>query len=336
MVEFDVYEFAPLDRARPIVAAGPWLGEVGVAMMRWAPYLRALASAGWQVACGGLTGHEPIYEDFAAQYWGLAQKDARLLLGSEQIYNDGVLHVRWQEGDLRAECARKGYVYPAALHREIAAAFDTRLSRLEGKFVRVVQRMGPQRRFAPPRGRANDREVARAALLSWGVDRFLMFLPRRRAVQAEARTWPIETYLEFVVRLSAVTPRWGIAILGSGPYEADFACRVDRLRIPRTVNLIGESLAVQLGFWQIASMSTGPPSGGLCPSYLLGVPILHWEKPGQPALRKGQPWRTTQEPAFTAAAGVVSEWALVGDDFSGGADLIARLQRAHDLACRHV
>ena len=68
MVEFDVYEFAPLDRARHIVAAGPWLGEVGVAMMRWAPYLRALASAGWQVACGGLTGHEPIYEDFAAQY----------------------------------------------------------------------------------------------------------------------------------------------------------------------------------------------------------------------------------------------------------------------------
>jgi hypothetical protein len=319
------HRFAAVDPHQSVLIAGPWIGELGVAMIRWGPYMRALAGEGHQVVCGGIEGFEALYADFASEYWSIPHETVREIRGTEQLYNDGVLHDCWQRDELRHHARRKQLHYPDHLHQAIAAAFHDTVTQAGWPDARVIMQLGEARRFAPLMASAADRDYAASVSTTRGVDRWVMVLPRLRPVQALERTWPPATYLDVITALARSLSSSGIAVVGSRLYEAAFADLVDGLANRHVVSLIDQPFGVQLAFWERAAVATGPPSGGLCLAYLLGVPLVHWEKPGAPTMRHGQLWRDGQEPAFSAAAGVVSEWIDVDESGHHAARLVARV-----------
>ena len=298
---------------RHVLLAGPWVGELGVAMIRWVPYLRHLRRAhphSYFIA-SGYANWQVLYADFCDEYWILPDQFQQELLNRETSFNYGALHHFCGNDSYREHALRKGLPITPEVHERIALMWLREAERRRFATMTLVMKLGNERAFEPLRASDPVRARAGRLLAACGADptvhRIVMMLPRCRLHQSQTRGWPPEVY-EAAITTIARQDDLALILLGSPAHEGQFVGY--GRQFSRLVNLIGEGLEQQLAFWELADLGTGPPTGGLVPGYLTRTPLLHWYKPGQFPTRHGVPFHQSAEQDY-AIFGIRSRWIEV-------------------------
>ncbi len=324
----------PIPDGAEVVFCGPWLGELGVEMVRWVPYLRSIRAAQPEahLVAGGYANSACLYRDFADEFWVLDEGYRHAFLNRETSFNYGVFHELSGNDAYREHAARKGFDDTSAVHREIGAAWFAELERRRLHPSLIVSALGESRAHRPLSAGDHARHRALELLERKGAaptDGIVMLLPRLRALQGAQRSWSPTFYRRVIGELSEV-PDSVVIMLGSRTHEASLAALGNQ---PHVLDAIGEGLDVQLAFWERSALGSGPPSGGLVPGYFTGTPLLHWYKPGLFPTRHGRPWNELAERDYEVF-GITSEWIEVDEAPSSAHRLVgtiaAHLDRTRD------
>jgi hypothetical protein len=282
-------------------------------MIRWIPYLRSLVHSlpGAGLVAGGYANDFPLYRDLVSEYWVVPEDVRSPLHNQEQMLNDGVFHGIAGNDGYERDARRKRLPSHASLHRAIARGWFAEVRSRQLDVARIVCALGQSRAHRRLEPAPDASMLADRILQSAGIgpsELVVLVLPRLRAVQRETRTWSPRCYLAAVrVLRDAGLP---VVVLGTRGHEWELA-GVDLGE--RVVNSIGLSFELQLAFWERAAVATGPPCGGLVAGYLMGVPLVHWYKPGAFPCRHGVRWDEGAEADYSVF-GVRASWVEVGDD----------------------
>ncbi len=315
-------------RDRRVILAGPWMGELGVSLIRWIPYLRALHRDDPEayLIAGGYAYCARPYLDFCDEYWVLPDEIRACFLNRDTSFNYGVFHGMCGNSRYAEHENSKGWPLSTDVHTRIAEAWLQAAAARGPTPSRMVADMGEEREFAllSSSPAARDRARALFARAKLNVDNgCVLFLPRLRQLQGKLRSWPTAVYLNAISALAHELPV-PVVVLGSREHEGDLT-EIGQIS-PRVIDTMGEGFDVQLAFWEVGSAGIGPPSGGLVPGYLTKTPLVHWYKPGLFPMRHGQPWNVSCEPDY-AVFGIRSEWIEIGEDGAGIAEMARIAQR---------
>ena len=317
--------------------AGPWLGEFGVALIRWIPYLRWLKHSNPQIylIAGGYKEYHCLYSDFVDEYWVLPSDYKDVFLNQETPYNYGTLHGLLGNTSYYDYCKRKNINSHDEDHYKIALSWlkkikDQRI--LVDKFLIYLNNKGRIfYSYRPSFSALNEAfKVLNQKKINLELNKIVCFLPRMRKWQPE-RSWSISFYKSFISKVLKELPHVGIIILGSCEHEGDlqgFSEGYDRV-----VNaMLGNaSLDLQIAFWNLADVATGPLSGGLVMGYVIGKPLIHWYKPNQFPKRKGIAWNEEAEKDYTSIKGILSSWVEVSDSDSSASSVMRLIQHIDQL-----
>jgi hypothetical protein len=307
---------ASLRTSPKVILAGPWIGELGVSLIRWIPYLRYLKSQQDDVyfIAGGYRAFACLYRDFCDEYWILPDSYQKAFQDKETSFNYGVFHEVAGHRDYREHALRKGFPATDRLHKMIALQWFRQVVRRRLSVYSLVTRLGDERLFLPLSAsrfyQSRMLSLLERKSIVQGRDPIIMFLPRCRKLQSEQRSWNPDFYKEVATRL---VRDLGVAVvlLGSVLHEAPL---VNFAReSPKMVNLLEQGLEQQIAFWEVADLGLGPPSGGLVPGYLTGTPLLFWYKPDRFPRRHGRRWDEVAEADYSVF-GIKAQWVEVSED----------------------
>ncbi len=294
----------------PTFLAGPWLGEFGVQLIRWIPYLRGISTMEMRprIIAGGYINDLPLYRDFASEFWVVPDRLRADLLNQEQHLNDGVFHSIGNNDGFARDARRKGLPDHSELHLSVARGWASVVTRRGLQLHRLVCKLDSLRSHQTLSANSDARFVIGRLLDAAGIgleERLVLVLPRLRSVQQHTRSWSPNIYLTVVRRIQE--RGLPVALLGTRLQEAALA---DVRLGGRVVNAIGYTFDLQLALWERAAVASGPPCGGLVPGYLTNTPLLHWYKPGAFPVRQGVRWNEGPEADY-AVLGIRSNWIEV-------------------------
>lgn len=306
-----------------IVIVGPWLGELGVALIRWIPCLRYYKSVNLNVyiIINGYKNHFCLYRDFADEYWVIPDFYSKIFLNKETSYNYGVFHYLMGNNKFVEHAVRHYYNVNFNAHDNLNLIILENIAKLKKTpcyIISELEEIGRNFYYYEPTPKSI--ETAEMILQNKGIKiserKVVCFLPRMRILQPE-RSWSFTFYKELLEKLDGLSNEFLVVLMGSALHEFKLISLSNEFK--NIVSTIGEDneLDLQLTFWRKAKFAMGPPSGGLVLAYILGVPLVHWYKPDHIPLRKGIPWNEIAEPDYTCIRGIKSSWLDVTDDSNG-------------------
>lgn len=322
-IEIEVIKFNNFESDKEIWIAGPWLGEVGVSLIRWIPYLRWIKRTNKNVyiIASGYKNYLCLYRDFVDEYWVLPEYYKEVFLNRETSYNYGVFHEMFHYQLYREHAVRKNLGIPSNDHFNIAINYLNELIKRKIKKYFFIMHLDDRGRVFYKYKPSEDIYIkAIKALESKGVDiekdPIILFLPRMRKLQEE-RSWQASFYYDYFNKFKETYPRYALVILGSLDHEKEIQGMGKE--IDKVVNLIPEQMGLeyQIAFWNLADIAIGPPSGGLVLAYIVGVPLIHWYKPNKFPKRKGIHWDIEAEKDYIDISGIKSSWIEVPEDIQG-------------------
>jgi len=316
-------------RRKEVFIGGPWIGELGVAMIRWVPFLRYIkkCTSNSYLITGGYVNEYCLYRDFADEYWVLSDSYKYNFLNQETSFNTAVFHEVNGNTAYREHASRKGFRNSKAMHERIAFQWFREIVLRNLRPSRLLIYLGSGRKYIKMKADSRQREQTMNILSKRKLDpnreTFLLFLPRFRKLQSDVRSWSINFYKKCITRLTNEV-RIVVVILGSIFHEKEMIGFDGRSnRIINTISMHA-GLDLQLAFWEIAQIGVGPPSGGLVLGYLTGTPLLHIYKPGRFPVRHGKRWDEACEHDY-AIFGIKSNWVEAADDDTGVTNVVKRV-----------
>lgn len=322
--EIKVYKFSnnELRKDSIVYLAGPWVGELGVALIRWIPYLRWLKQNNQNVyfIAGSYENFMYLYSDFVDEYWVLPEKYANIFLNRETSYNYGTFHELLENISYREHATRKRFTIPFEEHCLIALSWLKKIEKRDFLAVKLIVSLANEGRIffyytATTNLKIKAIKMLQEKDIDLKKDKIICILPRLRKLQPE-RSWTVAFYKNLLNKISSEIQNIAIIVLGSQNHEYPLQYFVGNGKV---INIVGEtnSLDLQIAFWNLADAATGPLSGGLVMGYLLKIPLIHWYKPDQFPKRKGIPWNLEAEKDYSAVRGIVSSWIQVEDSNKG-------------------
>jgi len=228
---------------RPILFAGPWIGEFGWELARWQGGVRNLARRpGRRVIVMGDPGHDPLYEA-ADEYWTVP----RFFHHPDLVRQCD--HVRGDPGQAAPRIELLAYL----VARELEAVGEVEAVVTPRRFKAAEQRVIPLRPSC---------EIWSDDMLS-SCEAYFCVLPRLRRWNAR-KNWPVGNWHRLIAELRR--PHFSCANVGDaetlGKMEPCFHFPED-LALARSIDLLSH-----------AAFAIAPESGGALLSLLCGCPTL--------------------------------------------------------------
>jgi hypothetical protein len=309
-------------RLKSVVIAGPWLGELGVMLIRWIPYLRWIREKHPDVylIAGGYKNYVCLYSDFIDEYWVLPDLYKRKFLNIETSFNYSVLHEVFGNTEYIEHAIRKSFPSTKKIHLNIAYSW---LSNIKKNFERdnfgIVNMLSEGRVFykykSTNKAKCTLDNLLKKKNIDPKKDNIVMFLPRLR-IHQNNRSWSVKFYKKLLFDMHNSYPKMGIIIIGSKEHENKLSSFMEKEE--KIINLISNKYSIdhQIAAWNISDYAIGPPSGGLVLAYIIGVPLLHMFKPNAFPKRKNVRWDILAEPDYISINGIKSEWIEVDENDS--------------------
>ncbi len=242
--ELEIRKFCMAVRwaARPVLFAGPWIGEFGWELARWQGGIRRIAQgAEWYVIVMGDVGHHLLYP-YAHEYWDVPRF--------------------FREAGFTRQCDHVRGGAEAAVHLQLLAWL----------IARALARIGPvQMTLLPQRFRPDEQDIVRLKVpdaARWRPEgRYFCVLPRLRSWNPQ-KNWPVGKWLDLMAALQGDGSPYGEqAMVVGAPDEVrtlqpEYACE-ERWSLHRSIALLGG-----------AEFAIAPESGGALLSLLCGCPTV--------------------------------------------------------------